>query len=52
MTRRLRLLRAHGLIKKVLITHRYALTKKGRAVVVALNAARNASPRQLTELAA
>ncbi len=52
VTRRLRLLRAHGLIKKVPRTHRYLLTEKGRAVVVALNAARNASPRKLTELAA
>ena len=52
VTRRLRLFRAHGLIKKVPHTHRYQLTDKGRAVVVALNAARNASPRQLTELAA
>lgn len=52
VTRRLRLLRAHGLIRKVPRTHRYQLTDKGRAVVVALNAARNASPRQLTELAA
>ena len=52
VTRRLRLLRAHGLIKKVPHTHRYVLTDNGRAVVVALNAARNASPRQLAELAA
>ena len=52
VTRRLRLLRAHGLIKKVPRTHRYLLTDKGRAVIVALSAARNASPRQLTELAA
>lgn len=52
VTRRLRLFRAHGLIKKVPHTHRYVLTKKGRAVIVALSAARNASPRQLTELAA
>jgi hypothetical protein len=52
VTRRLRLFRAHGLIKKVPRTHRYVLTEKGRAVIVALSAARNASPRQLTELAA
>jgi len=52
VTRRLRLLRAHGLIKKVPRTHRYVLSNKGRAVIVALSAARNASPRQLTELAA
>ncbi len=52
VTQRLRLLRAHGLIKKVPRTHRYLLTDKGRAVIVALTAARNASPRQLAELAA
>ena len=52
VTRRLRLFRAHGLIKKVPHTHRYQLTDKGRAIVVALHAARNASPRHLTELAA
>ena len=52
VTRRLRLFRAHGLIKKVPHTHRYQLSDKGPAVVVALNAARNASPGQLTELAA
>ncbi len=52
VTRRLRLLRAHGLIKKVPRTHRYLLTDKGRAVIVALSAARNASPRRLAELAA
>ncbi len=52
VTRRIRLLRAHGLLKKVPRTHRYLLTEKGRAVTVALSAARNASPRKLTELAA
>ncbi len=52
VTRRIRLLRAHGLLKKVPCTHRYVLTEKGRTVTVALNAARNARPRKLTELAA
>ncbi len=52
VTRRIRLLRAHGLIRKVPRTHRYLLTEKGRAVTVALSAARNARPRKLTELAA
>jgi hypothetical protein len=52
VTRRLRLFRAHGLIKKAPGTHRYVLTDKGRTIIVALSAARNASPRQLTELAA
>ncbi len=51
-TRQLRLLRSHGLIKKVSHTHRYVLTEKGSSILVALSAARNASPRKLTELAA
>lgn len=51
VTRRIRLHRTQGLLKKVLRTHRYLLNGKGRAVTVGLNAARNASPRKLTELA-
>ena len=52
VTRRLRLLRAHGLIKKVPKTHRYQLTEKGRELIVALCAAAQASVQQLTTLAA
>jgi hypothetical protein len=50
--RRLRLLRAHGLIAKVSKTHRYIVTEKGREVITALLAARQASTEQLTALAA
>jgi hypothetical protein len=50
--RRLRLLRAHGLIAKVSKTHRYVVTEKGREVITALLAARQASTEQLTALAA
>ena len=50
--RRLRLLRAHGLIAKVSNTHRYIVTEKGRNVITALLAARNASTEKLTALAA
>jgi hypothetical protein len=50
--RRLRLLRAHGLIAKVPKTHRYIVTEKGRNLITALLAARNASTEQLTALAA
>jgi hypothetical protein len=50
--RRLRLLRAHGLIMKVSKTHRYIVTEKGRNVMTALLAARQASTEQLTKLAA
>jgi len=52
VTRRLRLLRAHGLIKKVPHTQRYQLTKKGRTVIMALSAAKQAGVKKLTELAA
>ena len=50
--RRLRLLRAHALIAKVSKTHRYVVTKKGRRVITALLAARQASTDKLTALAA
>lgn len=36
VTRRLRMLRAHGLIKKVTSTHRYLPTKKGREILAAV----------------
>jgi hypothetical protein len=50
--RRLLLLRAHGLIKKVSRTHRYVVTEKGRRIVSALLAARQASTEKLTAFAA
>jgi hypothetical protein len=50
--RRLRLLRAHGLIAKASKTYRYIVTEKGRNVIAALLAARNASTEKLTALAA
>jgi hypothetical protein len=50
--RRLRLLRAHGLIAKVSKTHRYVVTEKGRNVMTALLAARQASTEKLTKMAA
>jgi hypothetical protein len=52
MSRLLRLLRAHGLIKKVSRTHRYVLTVQGRTAITAVMAARNADADQLTKLAA
>jgi hypothetical protein len=52
VTRKLALLRAHGLIKKVTGTHRWVLTEAGRRVISALLAARNADIDQLTQLAA
>src|SRR6266496_4722052 len=52
ITRQLRLLRAHGLIKKVTGSHRYQLSKRARLVVTALLAAREADVHALTKLAA
>jgi hypothetical protein len=52
VTRRLALLHAHGLIAKVSRTHRWQLTIKGRRIIAALLAARNASTDQLIALAA
>jgi hypothetical protein len=51
VTRQLRLLRAHGVLKKVPKTHRYLVTDQGRIVVTALLAARNASVEYLTSKA-
>ncbi len=52
ITRKLALLRAHGLIKKVHATHRYHLTTAGRTTLTALLAARNANTDLITKLAA
>jgi hypothetical protein len=51
ITRLLRLLRAHGLIRKVQKTHRYLLTPKGAQLATALNATRQATTRQLLNAA-
>jgi len=52
VTRKLALLRAHGLIKKVGGTHRYVLTQKGSTTITALLAARQANINELTKIAA
>jgi hypothetical protein len=52
VTRQLRLLRAHGLLRKVTGTHRYVVTASGRKIITALLAARQADVEQLTALAA
>jgi hypothetical protein len=52
VTRQLRLLRAHGLLRKVSGTHRYVVTRAGRKIITALLAARQADVQQLTALAA
>lgn len=52
ITRLIRVLRAHRLIRKLPRSHRYQLTRKGRETVTALIAAQNASIERLTQLAA
>jgi hypothetical protein len=48
VTRRLRLLRAHSLIRKISGTHRYQLTSAGRRAITAILTALHATVRQLT----
>jgi hypothetical protein len=50
--RKLRLLRAHGLLQKVPKTHRYLVSSAGRKAITALLAARNANADLLTNYAA
>jgi hypothetical protein len=52
VSRRLRLLRAHGLIKKVPRSHLYRLAEKGTLLTAALFAARDATLKQLLGCAA
>jgi hypothetical protein len=51
ITRQLRLLRGHGLIRKVPRTHRYQLSTGGRIAITALLAARAADTEKLTSAA-
>jgi hypothetical protein len=51
VTRRLRLLRAHGLIQKVPKSHRYQVSAHGRTAIAALLAARRADTAKLTSAA-
>jgi hypothetical protein len=51
VTRKLRLLRAHGLIQKVPHTHRYLVSAKGRQLIAALHAAREADIQKLSKAA-
>src|SRR5437879_1598572 len=52
VSRQLRLLRAHGLIRKISGTHRYQLTDNGRKAIGAILAALRSTVRDLTPLAA
>jgi len=51
VTRKLLLLRAHGLIHKVPKSHRYQLSASGRKIITALLAARRADPATLAKAA-
>jgi hypothetical protein len=51
VSRRLRLLRAHGLLRKISGTHRYLVTKSGRRVLTAILTALRTTVRQLTPAA-
>jgi hypothetical protein len=51
VTRKLRMLRAHGLIHKLPHTHRYMVSDKGRQVITALHAAREAHIEKLSKAA-
>jgi hypothetical protein len=52
MTRKLRLLRAHGIIRKVPRSHRYTITPKGREILSAFLHAHQASVNDLVKMAA
>jgi hypothetical protein len=52
VSRKLRLLRAHGLIRKIPGTHRYQVTPSGRKAITALLTALHSTVRQLTPVAA
>jgi hypothetical protein len=51
ITRKLGMLRAHGLIQKVPHTHRYQVSDKGRRIITALHAAREADIEKLAKAA-
>ncbi len=51
VSRRLRLLRAHGLLRKIAGTHRYHVTKAGRTMTTAILTALRSTVRQLTPAA-
>ncbi len=52
VSRKLALLRTHGLIKKLSGTYRYVLTQKGSTTITALLTARQANINELTKIAA
>jgi len=51
ISRKFRMLRAHGLIQKVPRTHRYIVTQAGRAILIAVLTTARTSVNQLNQLA-
>jgi hypothetical protein len=51
ITRQLRLLRGHGLIRKIPSTHRYQLTASGRTTIAAILVAQQTNIKRLAQLA-
>jgi len=51
-SRKLRLLRAHALITKIVGTHRHQLTSSGRRIIVAILSALRSTVAQLTPVTA
>ena len=52
ITRLLRMLRAHGIIRKIPRTHRYLLTKKGQQITTFVNQSQHITMQQINDLAA
>ena len=52
ISRQLRMLRAHGILRKVPRTHRYQITTAGRLIITAILTADRASFSQLNRIAA
>ena len=50
ISRKLRMLRAHGLIQKVPCSHRYHVTEKGRSILIAVLTTARTSLEQLNQL--
>ena len=50
ISRKLRLLRAHGLIQKVPRTHRYQVTAEGRSILLSILTTARTSLQQLNQL--
>lgn len=50
-TRKLRMLRAHGIIRKIPRTHRYMVTEKGRELLTSLSHTQHLTMKQINEIA-